>query len=59
MDAEPLGYVLARRELSRATPGDGTSVAATAARWGFADPRRFAVRCLATYGELPGRTLSR
>ncbi|SCF27248.1 transcriptional regulator, AraC family [Micromonospora carbonacea] len=50
---------LARQELSRAAPGDGTTVAGVAARWGFADPRRFADRYLATYGELPGRTLHR
>ncbi|WP_431905997.1 helix-turn-helix domain-containing protein [Micromonospora carbonacea] len=61
----PLAYLrrvrldLARRELTRAVPGDGVSVAAVAARWGFADPRRFAARYLATYGELPGRTLRR
>ncbi|MFG1802396.1 helix-turn-helix domain-containing protein [Micromonospora carbonacea] len=61
----PLAYLrrvrldLARRDLTRAVPGDGVSVAAIAARWGFADPRRFAARYLATYGELPGRTLRR
>ncbi|MBB5829598.1 helix-turn-helix domain-containing protein [Micromonospora carbonacea] len=61
----PLAYLrrvrldLARRDLTRAVPGDGVSVAAVAARWGFADPRRFAARYLATYGELPGRTLRR
>jgi AraC-like DNA-binding protein len=47
-----------RRELRRADPA-ATTVAATAAQYGYADPGRFAARYRAVYGELPSATLRR
>ena len=38
-------------------PGDGTTVTAVAARWGFASPSQFAGRYRRTYGQLPSHTL--
>ncbi|MGY1609452.1 helix-turn-helix domain-containing protein [Geodermatophilus sp. SYSU D00700] len=55
----PLGYrrrvrlELARRDLQRADPARGDTVAAIATRWGFANPGRFAT----AYRVLPGQTL--
>jgi AraC-like DNA-binding protein len=45
------------RELLRADPLQGTTVAAVAARWGFANPGRFAARYRAAFGCPPARTL--
>ncbi|MGY1710312.1 helix-turn-helix domain-containing protein [Geodermatophilus sp. SYSU D00758] len=42
----------AHRELRDATPGDGVTVTAVAARWGFT-PSRFTERYRAAYGVLP------
>ena len=59
----PLGYLrrvrleLARRELQRADPTRGDTVAAVAARWGFPHTGRFAAAYHAAYGVLPGETL--
>ncbi|SDQ65972.1 AraC family transcriptional regulator [Quadrisphaera sp. DSM 44207] len=59
----PLGYLrrvrleLAREDLQRADPTRGDTVAAIAARWGFANPGRFATAYRAAYGVLPGQTL--
>ncbi|SDM11029.1 AraC-type DNA-binding protein [Geodermatophilus siccatus] len=59
----PLGYLrrvrleLARRDLHRADPTRGDTVAAIATRWGFANPGRFATAYRAAYGVLPGQTL--
>ncbi|WP_336027824.1 helix-turn-helix domain-containing protein [Geodermatophilus sp. FMUSA9-8] len=59
----PLGYLRrvrlehARRELQRADPTRGDTVAAVAARWGFANPGRFAAAYRAAYGVSPGQTL--
>ena len=47
----------ARRELQRADPTRGDTVAAIATRWGFANPGRFATAYRAAYGVLPGQTL--
>ncbi|MGY1615731.1 helix-turn-helix transcriptional regulator [Geodermatophilus sp. SYSU D00691] len=46
----------AHRQLRDATPGDGLTVTAVAARWGFT-PSRFTERYRAAYGVLPSRTL--
>ncbi|BFU41882.1 AraC family transcriptional regulator [Krasilnikovia sp. MM14-A1004] len=62
-DITPMAYLrqvrLARahEELHAAEPGDGTTVAAVAARWGYARPHRFAAAYHHTYGQPPGRTL--
>ncbi|MGY1671967.1 helix-turn-helix domain-containing protein [Geodermatophilus sp. SYSU D00710] len=59
----PLGYLrrvrleLARRDLQRADPTRGDTVAVIATRWGFANPGRFATAYRAAYGVLPGQTL--
>lgn len=59
----PLGYLrrvrleLARKELQRADPSGGATVAAVARRWGFANAGRFAAAYRAAYGVPPGRTL--
>jgi AraC-like DNA-binding protein len=47
----------AHRDLLAADPARGDTVAATARRWGFADPARFAAEYLEAYGRLPGHTL--
>jgi AraC-like DNA-binding protein len=49
----------AHRELQRADPTLGTTVAEVAARWGFANPGRFAVRYRQVYGSSPSDTLRR
>ncbi|MGY1742951.1 MULTISPECIES: helix-turn-helix transcriptional regulator [unclassified Blastococcus] len=46
----------AHRQLCEATPGDGVTVTAVAARWGFT-PSRFTERYRAAYGVLPSHTL--
>ncbi|GGQ64650.1 AraC family transcriptional regulator [Couchioplanes azureus] len=59
----PLGYLrqvrleLARRELQRADPARGDTVAAIATRWGFTHTGRFAAAYRAAHGVLPGETL--
>lgn len=61
----PLAYLRqvrlehAHRQLTDATPGDGTTVTRTAFDWGFANPGRFAEQYRAAYGELPSSTLAR
>lgn len=47
----------AHRELQAADPGNGATVAAIAASWGFAKPGRFAAEYQQVYGQLPSRTL--
>jgi transcriptional regulator GlxA family with amidase domain len=47
----------AHQDLQNADPTDGTTVAAVAARWGFANPGRFSVDYRTTYGQNPARTL--
>jgi AraC-like DNA-binding protein len=47
----------AHRDLRAADPTRGDTVAAIAARWGFADPARFAVVYRAAFGRPPERTL--
>ncbi|MFY0407402.1 helix-turn-helix domain-containing protein [Solicola sp. PLA-1-18] len=49
----------AHEELQRADPTRGDTVAAVAARWGFANPGRFAARYRSTFGVLPSHTLRR
>jgi AraC-like DNA-binding protein len=59
----PLGYARrvrldhAHRELQAADPVRGDTVAAIAARWGFAKPDRFASYYRDAYGVLPSHTL--
>ena len=48
---------LARSDLKNAVPGDGTTVSAVAARWGFTQPGRFAVNYRAAFDESPRDTL--
>lgn len=61
----PVGYLrearldAARQDLLRADPTEGGTVAAVAARWGFAHPGRFATAYRARFGEPPGATLHR
>ena len=47
----------AHRELQAADPTSGDTVAAIAARWGFAKPDRFAAAYRAAYGVAPIHTL--
>ncbi|SFP21303.1 Helix-turn-helix domain-containing protein [Geodermatophilus dictyosporus] len=62
LDTTPLAHLRqlrlrrAHEQLSRATPGDGTTVTAVAAQWGFT-PSRFTERYSAAYGALPSQTL--
>ncbi|MGY1663732.1 helix-turn-helix transcriptional regulator [Geodermatophilus sp. SYSU D00705] len=62
LDTTPTAYLRqvrlaqAHRQLRDATPGDGVTVTAVAARRGFT-PSRFTERYRAAYGELPSRTL--
>ncbi|MGX5653603.1 AraC family transcriptional regulator [Geodermatophilus nigrescens] len=59
----PMSYVRrvrlesAHRELRTADPTTGDTVAAIAARWGFARPDRFAAAYRAAYGVPPSHTL--
>ncbi|MBU2663904.1 AraC family transcriptional regulator [Actinoplanes bogorensis] len=46
-----------RVDLRAAVPGDNTTVAATARRWGFGNLSRFAGEYRDEFGELPSRTL--
>lgn len=62
-DVTPTGYLRrarldgAHRDLRDADRSRGDTVAAIAARWGFASPGRFAVDYRAVYGRTPGHTL--
>ncbi|WP_432971545.1 helix-turn-helix domain-containing protein [Dactylosporangium sp. CA-233914] len=62
-DTTPAAYLrrvrLARahEELLAAQPGDGTTVVAVAARWGFARAHRFAAAYRQAYARPPGQTL--
>jgi AraC-like DNA-binding protein len=62
-DTTPTGYLrrvrLARahRDLRDADPSDGTTVAAIARRWGWANPSHFATAYRAAYGRYPRHTL--
>jgi transcriptional regulator GlxA family with amidase domain len=47
----------AHRELRAADPAGRDTVPAIAARWGFADPGRFATAYQQTYRHPPGQTL--
>lgn len=47
----------AHRDLQAADPGRGDTVAAIAARWGFAKPSRFAARYRERFGHSPSHTL--
>jgi AraC-like DNA-binding protein len=47
----------AHEQLRAAHPSDGTTITDIAARWGFADPSRFAALYRRTYGRLPSDTL--
>jgi AraC-like DNA-binding protein len=49
----------AHRALEAADPTQGDTVAAVAARWGFAHPGRFSVYYRQAYGRSPGDTLRR
>lgn len=49
----------AHRDLQAADPTRGDTVAAVAARWGFAHPGRFSVYYRQAYGGSPGDTLRR
>jgi AraC-like DNA-binding protein len=59
----PTGYLRrvrlerAHRELQAADPGQGATVAAVAARWGFAHRGRFAAAYREAYGRAPQQTL--
>jgi transcriptional regulator GlxA family with amidase domain len=63
MDVTPLGHLRtvrlerAHHELRAADPGDGTTVAAVAVRWGFGHPGRFAADYRARFGCSPSDTL--
>ncbi|RZU50710.1 AraC-like DNA-binding protein [Krasilnikovia cinnamomea] len=62
-DITPIGYLRqvrmarAHEELHGAEPGDGTTVAAVAARWGYARAHRFAAAYHRAYGQPPAKTL--
>ncbi|GAB1691281.1 helix-turn-helix domain-containing protein [Krasilnikovia sp. M28-CT-15] len=64
-DTTPLAYLrrvrLARAhdQLLAAQPGDGTTVAAVAVRWGFGHIGRFTGAYRQEYGQPPGQTLRR
>jgi transcriptional regulator GlxA family with amidase domain len=63
LGCSPTAYVrrvrleCAHRELQAADPTTGDTVAAIAARWGFAKPDRFAAAYRAAYGAPPSHTL--
>ncbi|MEU5159446.1 AraC family transcriptional regulator [Streptomyces sp. NPDC020875] len=63
LDTTPMRYLRrvrlaeAHAELLAADPGSGATVAATAARWGFAHPGRFTREYRAAYGRGPAGTL--
>ncbi|MGY1714351.1 helix-turn-helix transcriptional regulator [Geodermatophilus sp. SYSU D01106] len=62
LDTTPLAHLRrvrldqAHRQLRDATPGDGVTVTAVAARWGFT-PSRFTEHYRAAFGVLPSNTL--
>jgi AraC-like DNA-binding protein len=62
LDTTPTAYLRqvrleqAHRQLRDAAPGDGVTVTAVAARWGFT-PSRFTERYRAAFGVLPSHTL--
>ncbi|GAB1692553.1 helix-turn-helix transcriptional regulator [Krasilnikovia sp. M28-CT-15] len=62
-DTTPTAYVrrvrlqCAHEQLLAAQPGDGTTITAVAARWGFPSPYRFAAYYRQAYGQPPGQTL--
>jgi transcriptional regulator GlxA family with amidase domain len=62
-DTTPTGYLRrvrlerAHRELRDADPSDGTTVAAIARRWGWANSSHFAVAYREAYGRYPRHTL--
>jgi len=62
-DITPTGYLRrvrlerAHRELADADPSDGTTVAATARRWGWANPSHFTAAYREAYGQYPRQTL--
>ncbi|WP_223163764.1 helix-turn-helix domain-containing protein [Nocardioides humilatus] len=64
LDTTPMAYLRrvrldrVRRDLTASDPSVAT-VAAVAARWGFADASRFSAQYRATFGESPGATLKR
>ncbi|MFI5833378.1 helix-turn-helix transcriptional regulator [Micromonospora sp. NPDC051300] len=47
----------AHRDLTAADPAEGATVAATARRWGWANPGRFAAAYREEYGRQPSETL--
>jgi AraC-like DNA-binding protein len=63
LDTTPLAYLRsvrmerAHRDLQSAQPADGVSVAAIAARWGFAHLGRFAIEYRRRFGNYPSQTL--
>ncbi|MFG1926821.1 helix-turn-helix transcriptional regulator [Cryptosporangium sp. NPDC048952] len=63
LDTTPMAYLRrvrldrAHADLQAAVPGDGATVASVAARWGYAQPGRFAGDYRALYGRHPSRTL--
>ena len=63
LDTTPLAHLRsvrmqrAHRDLQNAEPGDGLSVAAVAARWGFAHLGRFAIEYRRRFGIYPSQTL--
>jgi AraC-like DNA-binding protein len=62
-DTSPTSYLRrvrlerAHQELISADPDDGVTVAEVAARWGFAQPGRFAAHYRQVYGRLPSDSL--
>jgi AraC-like DNA-binding protein len=62
-DTTPLQYARAvrleraHRDLRAADPTTGTTVAAIATRWGFANPGRFSIDYRIAYGQSPSSTL--
>jgi AraC-like DNA-binding protein len=65
LGTSPMAYLrrlrleLARADLTDAVPGDGTTVTAVAARWGFSQPGRFAASYRQAFNESPRETLHR
>ncbi len=63
LDTTPLGYLRrvrlerAHRDLQTADPAGGETVAAVAARWGFANSGRFTAAYREVFGVLPRQTL--
>ncbi|HEY0716136.1 MAG TPA: helix-turn-helix transcriptional regulator [Streptosporangiaceae bacterium] len=65
LDTTPMEYLRrirldhAHRDLTQASPGDGTTVTTVSYRWGFPSPSRFATSYRAAYGVPPNDTLRR